>query len=473
MKQLRQLRLNLLSATTVLMNHLRIIVFSVMVVLIGTSIFVLSTNKVESKFSGGVGSSPTAYIEASQFNASFKVGGRISEILVKEGDVVKKGQVLARIEGEELLNKVAQAEAAVKVQEGKLAEAKSVVLIAEGKVGEAQASTEAAIAKKTQGHSAVDLTANSVEKQVKEARAVVKVAEAQLQAVQNGARAEEKKQAESKLEASRKADEIAKANLERFQAMYDEGLTSKAALDEAEMSYKKANTEYEVAEQAYKMVMSGPRQEEVNAAKAQVEQAKAVLELAESGRGKVAVQQGDILVAEAGLKQSEATIKSAQSGIAQAEALVSSAAAGLLQAEAALAEAETYVSYMELTAAVDGVIVSKSAEDGELVGSGYPVLTIESHANNWTTFYFAETDVVNLAVGKEIDVTLIATGEQVKGEIVQIEPAASFAIRKASQSVGDTDIRSFGVKVVLSDLPEGIISGMTVRWDELEVSKDE
>lgn len=455
------------------MKHLRLIVLSVMVVLIGSGIFVLSTKKVESKFAGGMESNPTAYIEGTQLNASFKMGGRVSEILVGEGDIVEKGQVLARIESEELLNKVAQAQAAVEVQKGKLQEAKSAVLMAEGKVGEAQASTAAAAAKKSQGANAAQLTAQSVEKQIKEAKAVVKAAEAQLAALENGARTEEKKQAKSKQEASKKSNELAQANYERFQELFKEGLTSQAALEEAEMNYKKASAEYEVAEQAYQMVMSGARPEEINAAKAQLEQAKAVLELAEVSRGKVTVQEGDVLVAEAGIKQSEATITSAKSGISQAQALVTSAQAGLLQAEASLAEAQTYVSYMELLAPADGVIVSKSAEAGELVGSGYPVLTVESTTSNWATFYFPETDITELAVSKEIGITLLATGEEVQGEIVQMEPAASFAVRKASQSLGETDIRSFGVKVILSELPEGIRTGMTVQWSDQGVKSNE
>lgn len=455
------------------MKYLRIIVLSAMVLLIGSGIFVLSTNKVESKFAGKMESNPTAYLEATQLHASFKMGGRVSEILVKEGDVVKKGQVLARLQSEELLTKVAQAEAAVEVQKGKLAEAQSAVQMAQGKVGEAEASTAVAAARKSQGTEAARLTAQSVEKQVKEAQAVVKAAEAKLAALQNGARAEEKQQAKSKLEATKKAQETAQTNLERLQALYEEGLTSQAALEEAEMNSKKASSEYEVADQAYQMVTKGPRQEEINAAKAQLEQAKAVLELAEVSRGQVAVQEGDILVAEAGIKQSEATITSAKSGISQAEALVLSAQAGLQQAEASLAEAQTYVSYMELLAPADGIIVSKSAETGELVGSGYPVFTIEAQEDKWTTFYFPETDVTALNVGQEVQVRLLSTGEEVEGKIVQMEPAASFAVKKASQSLGETDIRSFGVKVAFPQLPEGIVTGMTVQWSEQGVKDNE
>ncbi len=40
--------------------------------------------------------------DASEIDVGVKVPGRIAEIYVKEGETVKKGQVLGRLEGKEL-----------------------------------------------------------------------------------------------------------------------------------------------------------------------------------------------------------------------------------------------------------------------------------------------------------------------------------------------------------------------------------
>ena len=78
---------------------------------------------------------PTAYIESNEVSASFKVGGRVTEILVKEGDTVKKGQVLARLQSAEIEAKVAQAKAAVALAQGKIAEAQGATATAKRRSG--------------------------------------------------------------------------------------------------------------------------------------------------------------------------------------------------------------------------------------------------------------------------------------------------------------------------------------------------
>src|SRR5690606_25119186 len=153
----------------------------------------------------------------------------------------------------------------------------------------------------------------------------------------------------------RKAYEIAETNLVRTQELLKNGLASQASVDEATLQYEKAKAEYEAAQQQVAMIRNGSRQEEIKAAEAQVEQAKAALEMAKAGKGQVQLREDDVLAAEA----------------------------SVAQAQAALEEAKTYLQYTELTAPADGVIVSRSAELGELVSAGFAVFTIEQDQEYW------------------------------------------------------------------------------------------
>lgn len=58
-------------------------------------------------------------IDIRQVNLSFRVGGRIKELLVDEGNIVKKGDLLARLEDDQISNKLKQAEAQVEIVEAK------------------------------------------------------------------------------------------------------------------------------------------------------------------------------------------------------------------------------------------------------------------------------------------------------------------------------------------------------------------
>lgn len=58
-------------------------------------------------------------IDIRQVNLSFRVGGRIKNLIAEEGDKVKKGQLLAVLEDDQISNKLKQAEAQIKIVEAK------------------------------------------------------------------------------------------------------------------------------------------------------------------------------------------------------------------------------------------------------------------------------------------------------------------------------------------------------------------
>ena len=56
-------------------------------------------------------------IDIRQVSLSFEFGGRLTEVLFEEGDTVKKGDVLAKIDTRELATRISQARATLKVKE--------------------------------------------------------------------------------------------------------------------------------------------------------------------------------------------------------------------------------------------------------------------------------------------------------------------------------------------------------------------
>ncbi|UJF32456.1 HlyD family secretion protein [Paenibacillus hexagrammi] len=419
------------------MRFIRPMVYIGMAAVIGASAFLLTSKEAVSQTEAANQTHPTAYIEANEVSASFKVGGRVTEILVKEGDAVKKGQVLARLQSDEIAAKVEQAKAAVALAQGKIAEAKGASATAE--------------AKKQQGIAGVAVTADTAEQQVAQAQAAVKAAQAKVDGLHNGARPEEKKQAEIQYQAAQEVFLLAEQNLGRLNAMLEEGLVAQADIDKVKASYQEAKMKRDLAEQQLNMATQGPREEEIRGAEALLEQAKAALSLAEANRETVKVRQGDVAAAEAAVQQAHGAIQSAESAENQAKA--------------AQLEAETYLSYTELLAPSDGVILSQSAQVGELVGSGFPVFTMQSVEGRWAKFYMPETSLAGLKAGDKISMTMLATGEKLEGTVSTVAAAPDFAIKKATQSAGETDIRSFGIKVELGSLPEHTPTGMTLIWN--------
>ncbi|WP_027417985.1 HlyD family secretion protein [Aneurinibacillus terranovensis] len=418
------------------MKSIRAIMFALMVLLIGSGAYALSSYREVGQAAETTASEPTAYIESTTINASFKIGGRIQQFFVKEGDHVKKGQILARLESQELLDKAAQAQAAVNA--------------AQSQVSQAQAAVGAAEAKKMQGSDAVTVTAQTADRQIAQAQAAVKAAQANLDALKNGARKEEREQANINLNATKEAFQIAATNLDRMKSLLNAGAVAQAAVDDASLKYQEAKAKYEAAQQQVNMLKNGTRPEQIQAAQAQLEQAQAAVALAQAGKGQVRLHQDDVHAADAGVKQAQASVDAANAGVSNANA--------------ALQEAQTYIGYTELRAPADGIITTQSAQLGELVSSGFPVLTLETNQDRWAKFYFPETEIGTLKNGDIVTMKLLSTGKPVKGKVTVIEPATDFAIQKPTQSTGDKDIRSFGVKVTLTDLPKDVPTGMTLMW---------
>lgn len=167
--------------------------------------------------SGKTVSTDDARVKGTIANVSTKVPGRIETLLVKEGDSVQAGQIIAKIESAELEVQAAQAKANLAAVEAKLAAVK----------------------------------AGSRPQQIAQADASAAQAEANLKNAQS--------------------------NFDRSIALYQEGAVSAQQKDTAQNALAVAQAQYNGAVQTYSLAAEGSRTEEIQAAEAQVEQAAAAL----------------------------------------------------------------------------------------------------------------------------------------------------------------------------------------------------
>jgi HlyD family secretion protein len=178
---------------------------------------------VTSNTSGDTILQAAGYIVAHHtIDVNSKVTGRIAWIGVEKGDKVKAGQVLVRLEDQEFR---AQAE---------------------------------------------------------QARGGVGMAKARLDQLQHGSRPEEIQQANANLDEARANVVNAKATLERTKPLVEQGVFSRQQLDDAQAKYDAALQHEQSLEKVYRLSKIGPRQEEIDSARAALEQAQGQLAYAES-----------------------------------------------------------------------------------------------------------------------------------------------------------------------------------------------
>ena len=121
---------------------------------------------------------------------SSEIDGRISQILVKEGDLLTQGQVMMRLDTDTLQTELLQARAALAKDQAALAE----------------------------------LEAGSRSEDIAEAEATLRQAQSQLANVQGGASPEEIAQAQAQLNSAKAEADLTKQRVQRYLNLKDEGV---------------------------------------------------------------------------------------------------------------------------------------------------------------------------------------------------------------------------------------------------------
>lgn len=123
------------------------------------------------------------------------------------------------------------------------------------------------------------------------------------------------------------------------------------------------------------------------------------------------------------------------------------AKAQVRQAQSVVEEVERYLADRVVCAPTDGVVATIVANEGEIVGSGFPVVTITENGSAKAVFNVAETMLPQLSCGKRFEAEVPALGKRVGFEVVYISSVADFATQSATSARGDFDVRTFEVKM--------------------------
>jgi HlyD family secretion protein len=142
------------------------------------------------------------------------------------------------------------------------------------------------------------------------------------------------------------------------------------------------------------------------------------------------------------------------------------AIAELRKAEGAVAEATSYVDDNALRSAVDGQVMVKVVEQGELVSPGLPVLTVVDLSDQWITVNLREDRLSALKVGDTLTAVIPALGSsRLQFTVYYISPLGAFATWRATRETGGFDVRTFEVRARPLRPIDGLRPGMSALID--------
>ena len=205
-----------------------------------------------------------------------------------------------------------------------------------------------------------------------------------------------------------------------------------------------------------------------------LQQAKAGLEIAEKSYNRMKVLFAEEVIsaqkydeAEAMYKLAQAQMKAAQSqydmavnGARQEERQAASATVG--QARGAVQEVTSYIRETVQTAQTDGEVTDVYPKEGELVGTGTPIMSIAVMDDQWATFNIREDQLKDIKVGQELTVRIPALDVETTMKVTSMKDKGSFAVWKATKATGQYDQKTFEVKARPTGKIENARPGMSV-----------
>lgn len=262
----------------------------------------------------------------------------------------------------------------------------------------------------TKGELLYTLSTPELNAKLQQAEAAKSAATALDQKALAGARTQQIEAARNLWQKAQAGRVLSQRTFERVKTLYKQGVVAAQKFDEAEANYQAMVASEAAAKAQYELALDGASKEDKEAAAAQVQ-----------------------------------------------------------QAIGAINEVESYISDAMVYAPVNGEISSIIAEQGELVGSGYPVVSIIDTTNIWAIFNIKETLLPKIKIGSKMAAYVPALGRDIIFEVRYISVQADFATWSATRTQGSFDIRTFAVKAYPMGNAEGLRPGMSilVDWNKL------
>lgn len=162
-------------------------------------------------------------------------------------------------------------------------------------------------------------------------------------------------------------------------------------------------------------------------------------------------------------KGAEAAIKAAEVNIKVASTRLSSSRAKKAQTEANLKVLLSGLRDTEIISPIDGVVVYKAFETGEVIPTGTAIYTVFDLKDIWARVDIEETDIEKIRLGNPARISAPGAPERMfDGRVIEVGEIGEFATQK-DVTRGRRDIKSFRIKVSVLE-PAGLVKpGMTVN----------
>ncbi len=401
-------------------------------------------------------------VEAVNVVVAPEVAGRVAEVYVEKGDQVSVGDLLFKMD-DELLE--AQREQIL----AELEAARANLLTAEAGIDFANASLHSAEVNVQAAQALAEVEVLPAQRALEELYENVEVARGEaLKQVSAGSRAVR----DAQYQFDNFTVPINQQDMNAMEAL----AVMKEQLDEARdafepYKYKSSNNETrkdlkEDLEDAQSDFDSAVRrlEYETNLEKSRANQDKAVQDLAVLQDGPdpddIAILEAQIAAAEIAPEQAQASAEQARVAVSQAQAVLKQAQAAVAQAQAALKGIDVQSERLTVKAAVDGSLLVRNIQPGEVIQPGTAAMTIGELEDLTVTVYIPQERYGQISLGDHASLTADSFPDQTfDAVVIRIADRAEFTPRNV-QTQEDRRTIVFAVELAVNDQSGKLKPGM-------------
>jgi len=398
-------------------------------------------------------------IETVEVTISPQLGGKVSEVLVDEGTMVKAGDVLFRLDDSLLQAQRTVADANLDLARAAAKTADSALATAQAQYQLAldAAHTQAA-ARRTASWQSPNPTGYTLPGWYYSQAEAISAAQAEVEAAESARDASQTKLEDLQNDPANASFLAVEQRLNNARAAFvtaDKVLTlAKSAHDNAELqlaaqkSYDSAKTELDDAQSDYDDLSDRDSAKNILTARAELAAAQERYDTA----------QDDLLALQTGMHSP--SVAAAQATVNQAQAAADQAALSIMQAQDNLALLDVQIGELTVTAPADGIILTRNIEPGEVIAPAANVITLGRLENLTITVYVPEDRYGEISLGQSADVTVDSfPGETFSAIVVNIANQAEFTPRNV-QTVEGRSSTVFAIKLPVEDPNHKLKPGM-------------
>ena len=318
-------------------------------------------------------------VELTEVNIAFKVPGKLVELPIEEGIPVQKGMLLGRLDQVQLHKQRDRDTAGLEVAQTQL----------------------------TQLQTAIEYQKSSLAAELELREAELRQSQARLDELLAGSRKQEIEQATAAVAEARAQNVQAQKDWERAQVLYQNDDITASQHDQYRARLDATSAALKQSEDRLALVVEGPRKEQIESARAQVERGRAALKLAEATR--------------LDIKRREQELETRRAEIARARAQI------------AIIDAQLDDAIVR--SPIDGVVLVKSAEVGEIIAPGTIIATVGDLDRPWVRAYINETEIGRVKLEQKAKVTCDScAGKTYWGRVSFISSEAEFTPKQIQTS---------------------------------------